>query len=60
MIERPTCKDCLYWKNLGGKPPNEWMGECRRHSPVFDNEKPRWPPTDDDHWCGDYTPIFQQ
>jgi hypothetical protein len=37
------------------------MGECRRRSPellvdIEGNLAPGWPPVDEIHWCGDYSP----
>lgn len=58
---RPTCGTCRYFELLGGDGETSYMGECRRRSPELlvdesGNETPAWPPVDDDHWCGEYSP----
>jgi hypothetical protein len=58
---RPTCGSCRYFNLLGGDGTDAWMGECRRRSPellvdIEGNLSPAWPPVDEIHWCGDYSP----
>lgn len=61
VVMRPTCGSCRYFELLGGDGETSYMGECRRRSPELlvdesGNETPAWPPVDDDHWCGEYSP----
>jgi hypothetical protein len=58
---RPTCGTCRYFRLLGGDGESAWMGECRRRSPELlvdedGNHSPGWPPVDEIHWCGEYSP----
>jgi hypothetical protein len=58
---RPTCGSCRYFNLLSGDGESTWMGECRRRSPellvdIENNLAPGWPPVDEIHWCGDYSP----
>jgi hypothetical protein len=58
---RPTCGSCRHFLNLDGDGEESFEGECRRRSPelLLDQNHgiaPIWPPVDQEHWCGDWTP----
>jgi hypothetical protein len=61
VVMRPTCGSCRHFNLLGGDGETSYMGECRRRSPelLVDEDgtcEPGWPPVDEIHWCGEYSP----
>ncbi len=63
-----TCNECYYWwpfkarafKRIETDRDTAKKGECRRIPPTTSALDPRhaiFPPSERDHWCGEFTPI---
>ncbi|MBN1457420.1 MAG: hypothetical protein JW912_06185 [Sedimentisphaerales bacterium] len=58
------CFKCTYWQTLENGFPNkeqnvrgiigEHLGECRRRTPLWNNNRTEWPVTYDFDWCGEF------
>ena len=46
------CESCEFWKQV-----HNWLGECRRDSPICGRTHAAWPETMVDDWCGEWIPT---
>lgn len=55
-----NCKFCEFFNIDGDWPvePNVWLGQCRRRAPTgkLVNNRPSFPSTLSNEWCGEYKP----